>query len=177
MPASLVRSVDPDVHGAPDLEHVAAVERAGRLDRQERDAGPFERGPCRVDLAAPRIRTRAGEHRDVAEHDDGVFDEHPVGVVIGRIDRDDLPAALPEDVDVGLPLTKREVGVGGDALDVGDLAIGEAGRRAADEKARHAVQANARQWCANGCELSTPDVAMARVQTAQAKVISMRCGL
>jgi hypothetical protein len=55
-------------------------------------------------------RRRAAEDRKISEDDDGVLDEHAVGLFIGRIDLNDLPSAGAEDVDVRLPLTLGEIG-------------------------------------------------------------------
>ena len=123
-----------------DLQHIAAVERAGRLDRGDLEPGRRDRVAHGVELAAPRRGAGATQHREVAEHDHGVFDEDAVGLVVGGIDLDDGPSARAEDVDVRVPLLERQCGIDRHAVEVGQLALGETRRRPANDEARHAVR-------------------------------------
>ena len=131
----------PDVDDGADLEHVAAVERAGRLDPGDLHAEPcdVERGDGagrRVDLAHPRRRAGPGEHGQVVDHDDGVLDEHPVRVLVGGLDLVDGPPAVGEHRDVALPLAQREIGVHRGAGEVGQLPVREPRGGPADQDAR-----------------------------------------
>ena len=86
------------------------------------------RGRDRLRLATPRRGARTTEHREVVEHDDGVFDEDPVGLIVGGVDLDDLPAALTEGIHIAAPLRQGEVRVDRHPLEVfGQVQLGNLG--------------------------------------------------
>ena len=77
--ASAVAHVD----GAVDLEHVAAVEGAGQFDGRSVSIAEAAQGLAHgIRLGASRLGAGTGQHREVAEHDDRVLDEHRVGQVV-----------------------------------------------------------------------------------------------
>jgi hypothetical protein len=131
----------PDVGGAADLQDVAAVERPRQRDAVHGEAQALDRRRDRRKFAAARRGARRRQHGAVAEHDDGVLDEDAVGMLVGRLDLDHVPAAPGEGVDVAAPLRQRELGIDRRAIDVRQLAGGEPGGGAADQDAgAHAVQ-------------------------------------
>jgi hypothetical protein len=84
-----------------------------------------DRGCRGRDLAAARFGAGAGEHGRVADDDDGVLDEHRVGVGIGRLDLDGGETLGLEGCDVVLPLGIGQFRVDGGARQVRQLALGE----------------------------------------------------
>ena len=84
--------------------------------------------------------------------DDRVLDEDGVGVVVGRLDLDDLPARGRQGSGVRLPLLAGEVEVDGGALDVRHESLGQARARTAHERdrgahgIRSAHEAGHREW-------------------------------
>ncbi len=121
----------------PDL--VAVAEDVAPVDGPRRLDGPYPVALRSEDLAqtvgllASLGGTDAHQDGKVAVHEDRVLDEDTVGVVIGWRSLDDLPAVVGQRVDVGLPLTQRQVDVDGAALDVGHQAVGQTWGRATDE--------------------------------------------
>ena len=92
-----------------DLQHVAAVERAGQLDALDRDAGDrAHRALDGLDLGPARLGAGARDHGEVAEHHDGVLDEHRVGELGRRVDLERLPALGDERGAVVVPLLVGE---------------------------------------------------------------------
>ena len=116
-----------------DLQHVAAVEGSGQLDGRRLDAEPAEGLAHRIRLGAAALGTRAREHREIAEDHYGVLDEHRVGqgVIAGHTDGLEPPGV--ECVAVRAPLSLGQVDVDRDALDVGQLPVGEAAGGGPDE--------------------------------------------
>jgi hypothetical protein len=79
-PVGVRAAADADEHLSRCHQHVASVERAGRLDVRQRPVRR-QRLRRRFDLAAARRRAGPRDHRDPVEDDRRVFDEHRVGVV------------------------------------------------------------------------------------------------
>ncbi len=76
-----------------DPQHVAAVERAGRLDGPQRPVGR-ERRRHRGDLAAARLGARPGHYRHLVGDDGHVFDENRIGMrLFGRQRQSRQPSA------------------------------------------------------------------------------------
>ena len=75
-------------------------------------------------------------HGQVGVNHHRVLDEDRVGMVVGGLHLDDLPAGAGEGVDVPSPLRAGQVEVDGHAVDVGDETLGEARTRATHERDR-----------------------------------------
>ena len=112
-----------DVDGVADLQHVAAVERAGRLDLDHRAAERLERATGAGGLGLAAVGAGARDDGDVLEHHDRVLDEHRVGAVVGGLDLDGLPAVLLQRRDVALPLRTGALQIDRHLLDVIDDAV------------------------------------------------------
>ena len=80
-------AASPDVHGATDLEGIAAVERSRRIDSVRRAAEAFDDPLHLRDLGCAGIGPRSRDHREVAVHQDRVLDEHGIGAAVRRGDR------------------------------------------------------------------------------------------
>ena len=104
-------ATDPDPDIAAPLEHIAAVQRAGRLDRHAAVADRLQHLPETSLLGSTRRRARAAEDGDVAEHDDLVLDEDAVRAVVDGGGLANVPTSTLQCGAVLLPLPHCEIGV------------------------------------------------------------------
>src|SRR4051794_31442255 len=121
--AFIVRARRPsDVEHVIELQHVAAVDRGGRVDADERPVLAEDRCDG-IELATARLGAGTRDHRDLAEHDRSVFDEHRVGIAIVRRNAANLVAKRGETRLVRGVLLARESDVDRRPCDVRQLAI------------------------------------------------------
>src|SRR3954454_1965515 len=111
-----------DVEHVVKLQYVAAVDRGGRGDADERPVVAEDRCDG-IELATARLGAGTRDHRDLAEHDRGVFDEHRVGIAIVRRNAANLAAEGGETRFVRGVLLAREPDVDRHARDMRQLAI------------------------------------------------------
>jgi hypothetical protein len=124
-----------DVRGASHLEHVTAVEGSPRDALRvvtELAHGLARRG----DLRAASGLSRAGDDRELTEHDDRVLDEDRIGEGVIRCDLDRRPAVRVQGSDVCRPLAARAVNVDRLPVDEADAAAGQRRGGAAHEGER-----------------------------------------
>ena len=121
-------ATDPDPDIAAPLEHIAAVQRAGRLDRHAAVADRLQHLPETSLLGSTRRRARAAQDGDVAEHDDLVLDEDAVRAVVDGGGLANVPTSTLQCGAVLRPLPQCEIGVDRRRpLDVGDDPVREPG--------------------------------------------------
>ena len=119
MPSSFVRVAVANVDAVPDLQHVAAVERARRLDPREPVALRLHRTRGARQLAAPALDRWRRRHREIAVHDHGVLDERLLVQDARRADGTSI-VSQPADskaVDVRTPLQLGQGDVDSPTLD------------------------------------------------------------
>ena len=127
--AAAPAGIDP----AADLQHIAAVECAGRLDVRDPVAEVANGALGRSGLGLALIGAGSGDDGEVTEDNNGVFDEDRVRAVGCGLDLRRRPSVRVQRIHVLLPLTLGELHVDALTVEVGEQALGETWAGAADE--------------------------------------------